>query len=116
MKTGNNGTTGEQARERPDGLQDSFRDQSDCLPPISVEDVRAALEQVATVLRCHNTDGTARLKRFVWFLWNGDHSVNLYDLGRVLDATNSWAVATVFMAYMNCMLSEEHLRWLLVNS
>jgi hypothetical protein len=80
------------------------------------EAVEAALTRVALCLRDNNTDSTAQLKRFLWSLWNGDHHVNLYRLGTVLDSNNSEAVALIFSAYMLGILREEHLRWMLEKS
>jgi hypothetical protein len=118
MKTKNTDQTdaGQNNRLMPAYLLNGFtnlhRDQPDILP----DQVADALERVMVFLRDHDTGGTAQLRNFVWSLWNGDHYVNLYKLGTVLDGDLSDAAAIIFLAYMRCMLREEHLRWMLVNS
>jgi hypothetical protein len=114
MKKDINGMPMEEAPAR--GRKDSPCGKDDPLSAVFPQEIRSAFEQIAAVLRYHDTDGTAQLKRFLWSLWNSSHQVNLYDLGCVLDSENSRAVATIFMAYMLCMLREEHLRWLLEQS
>jgi hypothetical protein len=84
---------------------------------VSAKQIEQALICIASFLRQHHdTHAADQLRRFVWSLWNGDHYLNLCTLGRVLDASNSEAVAIVFLAYMRCMLTESHLEWVLTNS
>ena len=56
------------------------------------------------------------MRHFVWFLWNGGHLVNLFDLSHGLDGTLTDAVITLFRAAMVGVLKEDHLRCLLTES
>lgn len=118
MKTKNTKQTeaGQNHRLLPANLLNGFTNLHRDQPDIPPEQVADALERVMVFLRDHDTGGTAQLRKFVWSLWNGDHYVNLYRLGTVLDGSLSEAVAIILLAYMRCMLREEHLRWVLVNS
>jgi hypothetical protein len=56
-----------------------------------------------------------RLRQFVWSLWNESHLINLFDLCHGLDGPLTEAVI-VFHAALVGVLSEEHLRRLLIES
>lgn len=83
---------------------------------VSAAQLERAMVHIAGFLRRHDTDSTRELRLFIWSLWNGDHFINIYRLGCVLDADNSEAVAIIFLAYMRSMLCESHIKWLLVES
>ena len=83
---------------------------------VSAAQIERAMVHIAGVLRRHDTDSTRELRLFIWSLWNGDHFINIYRLGCVLDAANSEAVGIIFLAYMRSMLCESHIEWVLVES
>ena len=84
---------------------------------VSTEQLTAALTTIMDFLRTNSTTGGGRrLRQFVWSLWNDSHLINLFDLCHGLDGSLTDAVIIVFHAAIVGVLSEEHLRNLLVQS
>jgi hypothetical protein len=84
---------------------------------ISAEELTCALSTITDFLG-HNstTGGGRRLRQFVWSLLNDSHLINLFDLCHGLDGPLTEAVVIVFHAALVGVLSEEHLRKLLIES
>jgi hypothetical protein len=83
---------------------------------VSAEELTSALSTITDFLQHSSTTGGGRrLRQFVWSLWNESHLINLFDLCHGLDGPLTEAVI-VFHAALVGVLSEEHLRKLLIES
>jgi hypothetical protein len=83
---------------------------------VSPEELTSALSTITDFLQHSSTTGGGRrLRQFVWSLWNESHLINLFDLCHGLDGPLTEAVI-VFHAALVGVLSEEHLRRLLIES
>jgi hypothetical protein len=84
---------------------------------VSTQQLTSALSTITDFLRTSSTTGGGRrLRQFVWSLWNDSHLINLFDLCHGLDGPLTDAVIIVFQAAIVGVLSEDHLRNLLVES
>jgi hypothetical protein len=84
---------------------------------VSSEELASALFTITDFLQHSSTTGGGRrLRQFVWSLWNESHLINLFDLCHGLDGPLTDAVVIVFHAALVGVLSEEHLRKLLIES
>jgi hypothetical protein len=84
---------------------------------VSAQKLTTALSTIADFLRTSSTTGGGRrLRQFVWSLWNDSHLINLFDLCHGLDGPLTDAVIIVFQAAIVGVLSEDHLRNLLIQS
>jgi hypothetical protein len=84
---------------------------------VSAEELTSALSTITDFLQHSSTTGGGRrLRQFVWSLWNNSHLINLFDLCHGLDGPLTDAVSIVFHAAIVGVLSEDHLRNLLVQS
>lgn len=92
-------------------------DSIDDLAAVSTQQLTSALSTITDFLRTSSTTGGGRrLRQFVWSLWNDSHLINLFDLCHGLDGPLTDAVIIVFQAAIVGVLSEDHLRNLLVES
>lgn len=83
----------------------------------SSEKVTLALDDITTAIQDNwNTHGGARLRNFIWSIWNDLHCINLNDLRGGLDPHLSEAVAIVFSAHLTGGLSEDMISEALSNS
>ena|ERR1700751_53211 len=84
---------------------------------VSAERLSSALSTITDFLRTSSTTGGGRRSRqFVWSLWNDSHLINLFDLSHGLDGPLTDAVIILFQAAIVGVLSEDHLRNLLIQS
>ena len=84
---------------------------------VSAEELTSALSNITDFLQHSSTTGGGRrLRQFVWSLWNDSHLINLFDLCHGLDGPLTEAAVIVFHAALVGVLSEEHLRRLLIES
>lgn len=71
----------------------------------------AALGLIAESVAQHpDTHSRAHLRLFVWSIWNGHQTLNLWRLKEVLDNRNWEAVCEVFTAWMDGYVSDEAIR------
>jgi hypothetical protein len=84
---------------------------------VSAQELTSALSTITDFLQTSSTTGGGRrLRQFVWSLWNDSYLINLFDLCHGLDGPLTDAVIIVFQAAIVGVLSEDHLRNLLIES